>query len=207
MPCSDSAYCRRPTDELGCIQYVRNGRKVKAMLFSCPCKAGQLQVDETTIQVMAPFKKLVWSVPRGAITGVTQQPGAMMAIDLTIHTTQGMYQAQMVSKPNAAKFLAFFPNLEVQLAGKEWYDDPARLTYVATYTKEKEMQREVEAAAQRGWMPQGTTGTAGHINVGRIATAAVLTGGFSLLLGASRSKDKVTITFVRTPEWLAHYRK
>ncbi|SRR5260221_258784 len=174
------------------------------MLFSCPCRVGQLQVDESIVQVVAPFKKLVWSVPRESITGVTQQPGNMTALDLTIHTTQGMYQAQMVSKANLAKFLAFFPGLETQAVGKEWYNDPARLTYVATYTNEKAMQREVEAAAQHGWMPQGATGTSGHINVGRTATAAALTGGVSLLFGASRSKDKLTITFVRTPEWLAH---
>src|SRR5260221_13339233 len=184
---------------------IYENRKEKAMLFSCPCKAGQLQVDESTVQVAAPFKKIVWSVPRGSVTGVTQQPGSMMAIDLTIHTMQGMYQAQMVSKPNVMKFLAFFPNLEVQSAGKEWYDDPVRLTYVATYTKEKEMQREVEAAAQRGWMPQGTTGTAGHINVGRTATAAALTGGVSLLLGASRSQDKIHINLLRTPERVARH--
>ncbi len=178
------------------------------MIFSCPCKTGQLQVDESTVQVVAPFKKLVWSVPRESVTGVTQQPGSMMAIDLTIHTTQGMYPAQMVSKPNVAKFLALFPNLEVQSAGKEWYNDPARLTYVATYTNEKIMQKEVEAAAQHGWMPQGTTGTAGHIKVGSTLAKTVLTGGIGLIvLGANRSKDKITITFVRTPEWIAQQKK
>lgn len=65
------------------------------------------------------------------------------------------------------------------------------------------MQREVEAAAQHGWMIQGQAGTAGHVNVGRTVTKAVLTGGLGLMTGASRSKDKMTFTFVRTPEWLA----
>jgi hypothetical protein len=174
------------------------------MLFDEPCKAGRLQVDETTVQVIAPFKKVVWSVPRQHVTGITQQVGAI-SVDLTIHTTQGSFSASFVAKRFIAKFLALFPNSEVSVPlGKEWYHDPTRLTYVATYTDEKTMQREVEAAAQNGWMPQGTTATGGHVNVGRTATAAVLTSGWSLLLGASRSKDKVTITFVRTPEWLQH---
>jgi hypothetical protein len=70
------------------------------------------------------------------------------------------------------------------------------------------MQKEVEAAAQHGWMPQGTTGTAGHIKVGSTLAKTVLTGGIGLIvLGANRSKDKITITFVRTPEWIAQPKK
>lgn len=177
------------------------------MSFHCPCKAGQLQADETTIQVVNLFKKPVWSVARSTVTGVTQQRGTM-AVDLTIHTMQGMYSAQMVSKPNAEKFLALFPEIEGVAAGKEWYHDPARLTYVATYTKERLMQKEVEEASHCGWIPQGTAGTAGHVNVGRTTGKVVLTGGIGLMFGgASRSKDKITLTFVRTPEWVAQHGK
>ena len=113
------------------------------MLYDCPCKTGRLQVDETTVQVMAPFKKLVWSVPREAITWITQQHGAIM-VNLTIHTAQGVYAAHMVSKPNAEKFLALFPDLEIQATGKGWYHDPMALTHVATYTNERQMQQENE---------------------------------------------------------------
>jgi len=84
-----------------------------------------------------------------------------------------------------------------------WYQDAKRLTYIATYKKDKDAQKEMEAAAQHGWTPQGTTATDGHINVGRTMTKLVLTGGLGLMTGASRSKGKITITFVRTPEWLA----
>src|SRR5690348_5203166 len=94
-----------------------------------------------TVQVMALFKRLVWLVPRADVTKITERQGTI-AVDLTIHTTQGVYPAHMVSKPNAEKFIALFPDLEVEatrkVAGKEWYHDPTRLTYVATYTKEKE---------------------------------------------------------------------
>ncbi len=88
-----------------------------------------------------------------------------------------------------------------------WYQDAKRLTYVATYKKDKDAQKEMEAAAHHGWMPQGTTTTEGHINVGRTMTKVVLTGGLGLMTGASRSKGKITITFMRTPEWLAQRKK
>lgn len=82
-----------------------------------------------------------------------------------------------------------------------WYDDKNKLSYVTSYKNDKDAAKEVEKAAKRGWMPQGATATDGHINVGRTVTGAVLTGGLSLLIGGSRSKGKVTITYVRTPEW------
>ena len=174
------------------------------MLFDEPCRTGRLQVDEAVVQVVAPFKKVVWSVPRQSVTGITQQAGAI-ASDLTIHTTQGSFSAPFVAKRYVTPFLALFPESEISAPlGKEWYNDPTRLTYVATYTDERAMQKEVEAAAQRGWIPQGTTATGSHINVGRTMTKFVLTGGLGLMTGASRSKDKITITFVRTPDWLAH---
>jgi hypothetical protein len=116
---------------------------------------------------------------------------------------RGIRTSAMLTKQNAAKFLALFPTINAVVAdrvrGREWYDDPTKLTYLATYTNEKAAQKELEAAAQRGWMPQNTAGTAGHINVGRTAAKVALLGPISLVTGASRSKDKITITYVRTP--------
>lgn len=169
------------------------------MLFNSPCKTGQLQVDETAIQVMTVFKKLVWSVPRNTVTKITQQQG-MIFVDLNIHTTQGVYPAHRVSKPDAEKFFALFPDLNVEATGKEWYNDPIKLTHVATYTNEKQMQKDIEAAYQHGWIIQGQSTTDSHINVGRSVTKFVLTGGLGMMTGVSRSKDKTTITFVRSSE-------
>ena len=177
------------------------------MLYSETCKTGTLQVDETTVQIVAPFKKLLWAIPRASVTSIDQRKG-VMAVDLTIHSTEGDYPVQMLTKQNAEKFLALFPEIAVGTAlptGKQWYYDPSRLTYVATYTSEKEAQKELEAAAQHGWMPQDTAATAGHINVGRTAAKVALLGPISLVTGASRSKDKITITFVRTPQWQAQH--
>jgi len=84
-----------------------------------------------------------------------------------------------------------------------WYHDKQRTTYIATYKDEKQLRKEVEEAAKFGWAPQGAAAVGGHINVGRTVAPAVLTGGLSLLFGASRSKDKTTVTFVRDERWLA----
>jgi len=84
-----------------------------------------------------------------------------------------------------------------------WYDHPTKLTEVRTYKNQREASRDANAAANKGWQIQGTTATDGHINVGRTVTGAVLTGGLNLLFGASRTKGKITLTYVRTPEWLA----
>jgi hypothetical protein len=78
-----------------------------------------------------------------------------------------------------------------------------RTTYVATYEDRKQMQKEVDAAVRYGWTVQNTSAVGGHINVGRTVAPAVFTGGLSLLLGASRSKDKITLTFKRDEAYSA----
>ena len=50
---------------------------------------------------------------------------------------------------------------------------------------------------EHGYQIQASAGTGSHVNVGRTVTAALLTGGLSLLFGASRSQQKVTMTFTR----------
>ncbi|MCL4535313.1 MAG: hypothetical protein M1370_09180 [Bacteroidetes bacterium] len=84
-----------------------------------------------------------------------------------------------------------------------WYDDKNRATYAATYKDEKSLRKELEEVTKHGWMIQDTSSVGSHINVGRTVTGAVLTGGISLLFGASRSKKEVTVVFVRDPRWVA----
>lgn len=84
-----------------------------------------------------------------------------------------------------------------------WYDDPKQTVHVVTYENNKTFEKEATAALQRGWEIQNSAGIGGHVNVGRTATGAVLTGGVSLLFGGSRGKDKITVTYLRTDEWKA----
>ena len=176
------------------------------MMYSATCKAGKIQItDDGTLQIAQIFGKVLWQAPAQAVTDLAPQAGTLNLINVTIRAgSHGSYTAESMTPANYEKLRALFPGLSVRaIAGKEWYCSPGLLTYVATYTKEKAMQREVQTAGQYGWMPQTSAGVAGHINVGRTATAAALTGGASLLFGASRSRDKIVLTFVRTPEWLA----
>lgn len=160
------------------------------MLLNATCKAGKLQLDEGILRVVAPFNKIVWQVPTGAVTRIASQPSGL-ACTVVVHTAQGPYTIEIVTKANAEKLQSLFPHLDVQSVARatHWYQDITKRTHVETYTNQKRMQKDVEQAAQHGWTPQTSAGLSGHLRVG--------------LLGVSRSKDKLTITYVRTPEWLA----
>ncbi|MGH2506053.1 MAG: hypothetical protein ACRDHZ_01320 [Ktedonobacteraceae bacterium] len=93
----------------------------------------------------------------------------------------------------------------VQPFGKILWQAPAAMTYVATYTKEKDMQREVALVAQHGWMLQAQSAQAGKSSAAKVIGGALLLGPLGALAGAaSRSKGKITVTYVRTPQWLAY---
>jgi hypothetical protein len=182
------------------------------MLLDVTCKTGKLQVtEEGFIRVQAPFKRIVWQVPCSAIARITAKDGFMTTLDMTLYTEQGQYQADMITKQNASKLYALFPHLEVgatqqpqqqtqqaqgpsfKQAGifhNKWYQDNKLRTYITTYENPKEMSKESAEAGQYGWIPQSTISTAGHFKR-------------SFWIGLANSKDKITITYVRTPEWLA----
>lgn len=88
-----------------------------------------------------------------------------------------------------------------------WYDDDKKLTHIVTYKNDKEASKEAEKAAKKGWVPQGTTATDGHVNVGRTMLKVVTFGVPFLVTGASRTGGKITITYVRTPEWMEKHKK
>lgn len=57
------------------------------------------------------------------------------------------------------------------------------------------MESEISELLTFGYTIASQTGTGSHVNVGRTVSGAILTGGLSLLFGASRSKEKITIMF------------
>jgi hypothetical protein len=61
----------------------------------------------------------------------------------------------------------------------------------------KKMESEASELIQHGYTIASQAGIGSHVNVGRSVTGAVLTGGLSLLFGASRSKGTITITYMR----------
>ena len=137
-------------------------------LVSVPCSKGKFQVlQEGIIQVLAPFNKVAWQAYCRDVTRFTTTPGSIGTVNVTIVTTQGTYTAGMITKPNFAKVEALFPHLATNtITGKQWYHDPRTLTHVEEYTDVKTMQREVEAAAQYGWIPQTQAAQNGKISAG-----------------------------------------
>ena len=71
---------------------------------------------------------------------------------------------------------------------------------VRTYKQDHSWLLELEAKlfVANGYEVQDQSSTGAHINVGRTVTGAVLTGGLSLLFGASRSKGTVTLMYLKS---------
>lgn len=173
------------------------------MLVSFHSKQGSLQVlEEGILRVQVPLvHTIVWQVPCREVLGFTTQPSPHVnAIVVTIHTTQGTYQAETVTPKNFAKLQAVFPGLQTVTAGKEWYHNPAISTHVETYTNQKKMQKEVEEAGKFGWAPQGADGRNGKFSAGKALAGGIILGPVGLLAGAVGNKDKYTVTFVRTQQ-------
>jgi hypothetical protein len=59
------------------------------------------------------------------------------------------------------------------------------------------IELETKHLLANGYEVQDQSSAGSHVNVGRTATAAVLTGGLSLLFGASRSKGSVTLMYLK----------
>jgi len=177
------------------------------MILTIPCKEGNLQVtDDGMLRVVPLFgKKPLWQVAASSVTSFASQPGTMFTLTVTIVSTQGTYTVGMVSKPNFEKLQKAFPSVAAQSFGKEWYHSPTALTHVATYQGEREMQTDVEHAYQYGWQIQGTTSRSGQMSGSKVIAGAIIAGPVGALIGAKRGKDKITVTFVRTQEWLAQH--
>ena len=70
---------------------------------------------------------------------------------------------------------------------------------VRTYKQDQGWLIELESKhlIANGYEVQDQSSAGSHVNVGRTASAAVLTGGLSLLFGASRSKGTVTLMYLK----------
>jgi len=68
-------------------------------------------------------------------------------------------------------------------------------THIGIYEDEGQMKRDIRVAARNGWEVAAASNSNGHINVRRTALQVVLLSPLSLIFGASRTKDKVTVTY------------
>jgi hypothetical protein len=183
-------------------------QKDTKMLLETTCKAGKLQVTEDGIlRIQVHFSKnVVWQIPCQAIIRFTTQPSTLGVLTLFVHATGApTYQIETFGERHLPKLHALFPHVIIDKKDKArfWYQDITKRAHVETYQGEKIMQKEVEMAVQYGWTPQTSAGIGGHVSAAKIIAGGMLLGGIGALAGAGRSKDKITITYVRTPEWLA----
>jgi hypothetical protein len=162
------------------------------MRLDIPCKTGKIKLGDDDVLRIQAFGKVLWQSPVSEVTKFVTQPGSLGMIVITIASKGGPYRAEMVTKANFEKLQSLFPLVPVQAVGKDWWLNPAMLTHVGVYIKEKDLQREMEAAYQHGWQMQGQSGTGGFVNAG----------GFTM-----RGKTETTVTFIRTPEWLAEHQQ
>ncbi len=91
-------------------------------------------------------------------------------------------------------------NLERHAAkvnGRPWWECSLP-QFVVEYKSVDALNAELPIATEHGWELDNTAAAGSHINVGRTVTSAALTGGISLLFGASRSKGKTTIVWKRS---------
>lgn len=83
----------------------------------------------------------------------------------------------------------------------DWYKDKSLTSHVEVYNNEKDFKKEASKAAKEGWQPSQIVTGEGHINRARTVGRAVLTGGLGLMVtGRSRSKGKITVSFLRGSE-------
>lgn len=80
--------------------------------------------------------------------------------------------------------------------GKPWWES-SRNGIFLDYERAEDVDLELELAAPLGWYIDDADSTDGHINVGRTATGAVLTGGWSLLFGGSRTDGNIKVNWRR----------
>lgn len=177
------------------------------ILLTTQGKGGRIELTEMAVRVILDKSVKNWGlpklreIPRQSISNpkITTELGSQFTLDSPNAGFWGVHI--FFTEEHAAEFEDLLAELSVN-----WYDDDTKLSYVATYDSAEKASREANRAAKKGWIPQGTSATDGHLNVGTTAAAVVLTGGLGLL-AASRSKGKITITYARTPEWLEEHNK
>lgn len=203
------------------------------MLLNTTCKQGKLQLTEDGyLQVTQLFSKdPTWRESVADIRSIDVQAGRVMRT-IAVHASQDYFVGNL-SANDIAKLRSLLPDVAFQdvkelpqnqatpahapkpAKPRHWWEDDTKLTHVATYTKEKNLQTELEAAYQHGWEIQGQSAQAGKVSgrkvIGGALVGGLLTGGIGLgvgaLAGAKRDKDKTTITYVRSDEWRAQHRR
>src|SRR5258708_31683514 len=176
------------------------------MSLSVTSKVGKLEItDDGFVRTTKLFGgAVVWQFPANTITEVSAKPGSIATVTITFQTSQGIFTAETVSKPNFEKVQTALgvgaTILPATRKPRHWYEDEALRDHVETYDNTKAMAKDIELLSRHGWIPQNQLTQGGHISgrkvIGGAIVGGVLTGGIGTALGAfagaKRGKEKIT---------------
>jgi hypothetical protein len=119
------------------------------------------------------------------------------------------YKTYLVEKPKLVEKSKFKEDMKNIVTSNPycWYKDDALMSHIASYDSTEQAARAANEAAKYSWVTSGTSTTEGHINIGRTFAGVKMFGELALLAGGSRTAGKVTVSYVRSPEWLASRNK
>jgi hypothetical protein len=171
----------------------------ESVLLTAEGNNANIELTETSLKINE-YKKGFMGCDKSKITNVNEIPRE------TIVRAEALQKEFVVTLPDGYISISIdvtrgywqgFKNIaeEIGLQGY-WYEDNSKLSHIESYESEEVASIDANKAAMKGWMPQSTSATDGHINIGRTLARG-------LIFGAHRTKGKFTITYGRTPEWLA----
>jgi hypothetical protein len=71
------------------------------------CKQGKLIISDRSVQVVAPFNRVVWNVQRSAIIGVSVKRGALLNT-IVFQTAAGQFKAESIAKGKTQEIVEMF---------------------------------------------------------------------------------------------------
>jgi len=169
------------------------------------CDKGKIVIQNGNLDILQVFGKTYLSIPVASIVGFITT-SVLTAHNVEVHTTTGVYELKTVSK--FSDITSQFPSVPIEdTRAVPWYRSQIARSHVGVYTNQQQMQSEMAQATLNGWQVQGQSAVGGSRSVGAMVAGDILAGPLGALAMSGRSKDKTTLTFVRTPEWLAAHQQ
>ena len=72
------------------------------------CSKGKLIIDDRNIQIIGPFKQILWTVPRDKIIGVAVVSMGVLQATLSFQGPGGDYAIEGVPKKHAQEIIKMF---------------------------------------------------------------------------------------------------
>lgn len=179
------------------------------MRFSATSQIGKVQItDDGYLQQTCLDPSSAWRVPISSVIFIEMQFFRDHRVDALFATASADHIANMLPKAKIREFIGYFPGIPINQVEEfspvvRWFADDRQRTHIGVYTDMQAAQYELENAVGHGWMIQGQSAIAGKVSAAKIIAGGFLFGTLGALAGSRRSKDTITLTFVRTPEWLA----